>query len=108
VEPAPEAPGFLDRPGLMDTGRTVLMIGLVLVIAFMVIRPIMRGLGVGDGGGGGGMAMSAGRLPGGGMATAAARASLSYDDKVSVARQLAEKNPERVAQIVRAWVQSDE
>ena len=35
------------------------------------------------------------------------RAPLSYDDKVSVARQLADKNPERVAQIVRAWVQSD-
>ena len=35
------------------------------------------------------------------------RVPLSYDDKISVARQLADKNPERVAQIVRAWVQAD-
>ena len=35
------------------------------------------------------------------------RGPLSYDDKISVARQLADKNPERVAQIVRAWVQAD-
>jgi flagellar biosynthesis/type III secretory pathway M-ring protein FliF/YscJ len=33
---------------------------------------------------------------------------LSYDDKVSVARQLADRNPERVAAIVRAWVQADD
>ena len=35
-------------------------------------------------------------------------ASLSFDDKVSVARQLADKNPERVAQIVRTWMQTDD
>ena len=34
--------------------------------------------------------------------------TLAFDDKVSVARQLADKNPERVAQIVRTWMQTDE
>ena len=43
----------------------------------------------------------------GGSYAADVRAPLSYDDKISVARQLADKNPERVAQIVRAWVQAD-
>jgi flagellar M-ring protein FliF len=107
VEPPAEAPGLLERPGLVETGRTVLAIVLVLAIAFVVIRPIMRGLGVGEAGSGGGN-YGPGRIGGGGGAAAVSRAPLSYEDKVSVARQLAEKNPERVAQIVRAWVQSDE
>ena len=37
----------------------------------------------------------------------AAQRACHFDDKVSVARQLADKNPERVAQIVRSWVQTD-
>ena len=34
-------------------------------------------------------------------------ANLTYEEKMSVARQAADKDPERVAQIVRSWVQSD-
>lgn len=106
-EPA-EEPGLLDSPGLFDSMRTALAGLLVLALAFAVIRPIMKGLGVGAGGG-----MSAGALPAGtagpgGYAPSAPRPALSFDDKVSVARQLADKNPERVAQIVRTWMQNDD
>jgi flagellar M-ring protein FliF len=111
AEAAPAEPGLLERPGLMETSRTVLAAALLLALAFVVIRPIMRGLGLG---GGVSTTDAAGRLVsvtaggGGGAAQGAARAPLSYDDKISVARQLADKNPERVAQIVRSWVQADE
>jgi flagellar M-ring protein FliF len=105
-EEAPEEPGLLDSPGLFDTARNLLAGLLVLGLAFAVIRPIMRGLSVGPGGN------VAGSLPGsaaaaGGGYVQAARAPLSFDDKISVARQLADKNPERVAQIVRTWIQND-
>ncbi len=114
-EPAAiEEPGFLETPGLFSNVRTVLAGVVGLLIAFMVIRPIMSGLGGGGGAGAGStnsgaLAASGG---GGGYATAVAggapRAALSFDDKVSVARQLADKNPERVAQIVRGWMNVDE
>jgi len=109
AEPEIEEPGLLDSPGLFDNARNVLAGVLLLGLAFAVIRPIMRGLGVGGGG-----VATAGMLPAGQPAAAGAyvpaapRAPLSFDDKVSVARQLADKNPERVAQIVRTWMQTDE
>jgi flagellar M-ring protein FliF len=108
AEAEPEGPGLLDSPGLFDTLRSVLAGLLVLALAFAVIRPIMRGLGAG--GVGAGMPVG-GALPAGGASgahVAQPRAALSFDDKVSVARQLADKNPERVAQIVRGWMQTDE
>jgi flagellar M-ring protein FliF len=111
-EEEPEEPGLLDSPGLFDTARNLLAGVLVLALAFAVIRPIMRGLGVGAAGPGGpaGGALPAAQAGGGGGSYAAAppRVALSFDDKVSVARQLADKNPERVAQIVRTWMNTDE
>jgi flagellar M-ring protein FliF len=109
AEEEAEGPGLLDSPGLFETARTVLAGILVLALAFAVIRPIMKGLGVGAGSAGG---ASGGALPasysGGGGYASAPRQALSFDDKVSVARQLADKNPERVAQIVRTWMQNDD
>lgn len=101
---ADEGPGLLGSPGLFETLRSVLAGLLVLALAFFVIRPIMRSLGTGSG-----AARAAVALPAGGVgAPPQAPKGLSYDDKVSVARQLADRNPERVAQIVRTWMHADE
>jgi len=101
-----EEPGLLQSPTVQAFGKQGLAGILILAIAVVLIRPLLRALG-----GAAPAAGSAGNLAyaGGGGANPAAepRAPLSYDDKISVARQLADKNPERVAQIVRSWVQSD-
>lgn len=101
--PADE-PGFLQSPTVQSYGKQGLAAALVLIVALVLVKPLLRALA-------GGMPVTAGgqtALAGPGSNYAAdARTPLSYDDKVSVARQLADKNPERVAQIVRAWVQSD-
>jgi flagellar M-ring protein FliF len=105
VEAADE-PGLLQSPTVQAFGKQGLAGALILVIALVLIRPLLRALGGGASGAGG-----AGNLAyaGGGGANPSTepRAPLSYDDKISVARQLADKNPERVAQIVRSWVQAD-
>jgi flagellar M-ring protein FliF len=99
-----EEPGFLQSPAVQSYGKQGLAAVLVLVVALVLVKPLLRALAAGAPAAGSNQAALAG--PGGTYA-ADARTPLSYDDKVSVARQLADKNPERVAQIVRAWVQSD-
>ncbi|MBW7930364.1 MAG: flagellar M-ring protein FliF [Gammaproteobacteria bacterium] len=103
---ADAGPGLLDSPGLFETLRSVLAGLLVLALAFFVIRPIMRSLGTGGSPAPAAVALPAGTAGVGAMPQAPR--GLSYDDKVSVARQLADKNPERVAQIVRTWMHTDE
>ena len=101
--PADE-PGFLQSPAVQSYGKQGLAAALVLIVALVLVKPLLRALAGGAPAALGEQAALAG--PGGTLA-ANSRIPLSYDDKVSVARQLADKNPERVAQIVRAWVQSD-
>ena len=101
--PADE-PGFLQSPAVQSYAKQGLAAALVLIVVLVLVKPLLRALAGGAPAAAGNQAALAG--PGGNFA-ADARMPLSYDDKVSVARQLADKNPERVAQIVRAWVQSD-
>lgn len=103
-----EEPGLLQSPTVQSLGKQGLAAILILVVALVLVRPLLRALG-GAGGGQPGMPAYAGASGGGsgGGVPPEQRAPLSYDDKISVARQLADKNPERVAQIVRAWVQAD-
>jgi flagellar biosynthesis/type III secretory pathway M-ring protein FliF/YscJ len=100
---AAEEPGFLQNPAIQSWGKQGLAAALVLVVALVLVKPLLRALATGAPGAGSQAALAGPR----GNQTADARTPLSYDDKVSVARQLADRNPERVAQIVRAWVQAD-
>ncbi|MDH3511591.1 MAG: flagellar basal-body MS-ring/collar protein FliF [Gammaproteobacteria bacterium] len=114
--PEPEAleePGFLESMDLRGILKQVLSAALILVVILGAVRPLLRSLS-GNWSWSGAAAPVSNALPrsaGGAAAMPAAEqpppAPLSFDDKVSVARQLAEKNPERVAQIVRSWVQAD-
>jgi flagellar M-ring protein FliF len=104
---AAEEPGLLQSPTVQSFGKQGLAAVLILVVALVLVRPLLRALGGGAGAGGtAGVPAYAGGGSGGNLSPEQ-RGPLSYDDKISVARQLADKNPERVAQIVRAWVQAD-
>lgn len=109
--PEPEGPGFLSQPLVKDLVRQIPAAALLLVIGLGVIRPLVLALGRPSAGGTAGSAPAA-ALGAPGVAGApaagdpqAAAASLTFDDKVNVAKQLASNDPERVAQVVRAWVQ---
>ncbi|MEE4185469.1 MAG: flagellar basal-body MS-ring/collar protein FliF [Gammaproteobacteria bacterium] len=101
--PEPEGPGFMAQPLVRDILRQLPAAALLFVIAFGIVRPVVLLLSRGMAGG------TAAALPsqgsGAGAPAAAMPATLSFDDKVNVAKQLASNDPERVAQVVRAWVQ---
>lgn len=124
VMPEIEEPGMLDSPAVRDGIRQVLWAVLLIALGLGIIRPIVRSLSAGLTGSGMAVAGGQGRVmqmaaaapaAAGAMGSAMAatmevppQAPLSFDDRVNVARQLAERNPERVAQIVRGWVHTDD
>ncbi|MFQ5633820.1 MAG: flagellar basal-body MS-ring/collar protein FliF [Gammaproteobacteria bacterium] len=94
--PEMDGPGIFDRPGMRDMLKTIVGGLLLLFIGFRVVRPIVASLSKG-----------LTSQPTSSGVTETAMGPLSYDDKVSIARQLADKNPERVALVVRQWVSED-
>jgi len=117
--PPAEEPGFFASPTVRSIIRQGLWAALLIALALGVLRPIIRSLSVGLTGAGAAASQAvaysrgpsprpAGASAGSAAAAAVERAPLSFDDKVNVARQLADRSPERVAQIVRGWVQSDD
>ncbi len=108
----PEAPGFFSQPLVRDILKQLPAIGLLLVVALGVIRPIVLALSKGGGAGGAtgspSLAAGVGGAPAAGGMAEQAPPPLTFDDKVNVAKQLASNDPERVAQVVRAWVQDNQ
>ncbi len=117
VEQAVEAepPAFWEKPFFRDAAKQVLGAGLVLAIAFGVLRPMLRGVVTG------GQVVSGEYIPRGGDFAgagaynpsqigggAAAIAPPSYDEKVAAARNISGHDPARVAQVVKKWVTADE
>ena len=115
-EPLEEA-GFFSGIGMRGLLKQLLGAALVLVIGFGVVRPLLKSLSNSFSGTGtaapqqiaaaGGAAVSSATAPASHVPEPPQAANLSYDEKMSVARQAADRDPERVAQIVRSWVQSD-
>src|SRR5690606_7243915 len=95
-----DEPGLLASPGAQDMIRQGLGALLILGVALLLVRPLLRVLGGPPAAPQPAMAVAADAPPG-------ADGALSFDDKVTVARQLASHDPERVARIVRAWMQTD-
>ncbi|MBL8225767.1 MAG: flagellar M-ring protein FliF [Chromatiales bacterium] len=111
---AADEPGLLADPAVQSLGRQGLAAALIIGVALLLVRPLLKAL-AGSGPSSPALTGAAGPATGAAAYAAAGPAALgqtggalSYDDKVSVARQLADRNPERVAAIVRQWVQADD
>lgn len=115
---APQADPFWQRPGVMDLIKQGLGVLAALLLAFGLLRPMLRGLLRGDKPEAphplpvpqGGQARvdvtvedgddARGALPGRG-------APMNYEQKVGAAKRVAAENPRQVAQIVKNWVAAD-
>lgn len=107
---APEPLEIWQQPWVWSAARQVLGGVLVLVLAFFIVRPIMRSLtrpqpliAAGD--------LSAIEGGGPGAMSALPRSyalPVGYDDRMAAARSVAGQDPRQVAQVVRNWVSQDE
>ncbi|MDH4046658.1 MAG: flagellar basal-body MS-ring/collar protein FliF [Gammaproteobacteria bacterium] len=106
---AMDEPKFWEKPVLRDTLKQVLGAVLVLILAFGLVRPMLRSLVAGGPAltgeyiaAGGGM-LSRGAAAGGNLSIPAP----NYDEKVAAAKNMAGHDPARVAAVVRKWVTVD-
>ena len=116
-EPLPETP-FWQRPGVMDLIKQGGGVLVALIIAFGLLRPLLRGVFKGTPG----TALQA--LPAGaGIPTVSVRIDdadddmapgrlgpppgMNYEARVAMAKRMVTENPKQVAQVVRSWVSED-
>ncbi len=105
-----EPPPIWERPIVWAIARQVVGAALVLVLAFVIVRPIMASLtrpqpplSLPAGLSGPGVQAGASQaLPGGAPVLPA-----GYDDRMTAARSVAGQDPRQVAQVVRNWVAED-
>ena len=95
-----------ERPLVQDIAKLVAGLLVLLLLIFMVVRPLVKGL----------LAQSreapvaaaqaeAIRVQ---MAQAGANPPLAYEQQLAQARTMVNQDPKRVAQVVKSWVATDE
>ena len=103
-----DGPSFLQQPWLASMGKQIVGIGLVLLVAFMVLRPLMANLthptvrALGPNARPGGDADSSGPA-----APGAIKLAPSFEQQIAAARTLVGQDPKRAAQVVKEWVATD-
>ena len=116
-EPMPETP-FWQRPGVMDLIKQGGGVLVALIIAFGLLRPLLRGVLKTPG-----TALQALPAGAGAMPTVSVRIDdpeddietpgrlaapgLNYEARVAMAKRMVTENPKQVAQVVRSWVNED-
>ena len=95
------------QPWLIQLGKQIIGAALVLVVAFLVLRPLMKSL-----------TKSSGRSSAVGQDIDGDRLSLSgqgkpiklspsFEQQIAAARTLVGQDPRRAAQVVKDWVSAD-
>jgi flagellar M-ring protein FliF len=113
----PEAIGPLEqiplweRPMIRDLAKLGAGVIVLLVLTFVVLRPLVRGLlaqAKTTAALAGPSAENAGAKPPTAALANAQSAPLAYEQQLAQARSLVSQDPKRVAQVVRTWVAQDE
>ena len=92
-----------ERPMVQDIAKLVAGLIVLLILIFMVIRPLVRGL-LAQAREAPRAAAEATRLS---MAQSASAQPLAYEQQLAQARTMVSQDPKRVAQVVKTWVAAD-
>lgn len=107
-----------ENPLLMSILRQVLAVAMVALLAFVVLRPLMKSLtrvtvpvaaggGIGEVGADRVSLSATGGGGAGGAIVAAGGGGQNYDQQVAAARSLVGQDPRRAAELVKEWVTTD-
>ncbi len=105
--PPVEGLPFWQQPWLTQLAKQIVGAALVLVVAFLVLRPLMKSLtkpGRSSAGAGGDIEGDRLSLSGQGKPI---KLSPSFEQQIAAARTLVGQDPRRAAQVVKDWVSAD-
>jgi flagellar M-ring protein FliF len=104
-----EGPPIWEAPWVTQLAKQIVGAGLVLLVAFLVLRPLMKSLtksssrqdssGAGD--------FSDDRVSISGQAGKPIKLAPSFEQQIAAARTLVGQDPKRAAQVVKDWVSAD-
>jgi flagellar M-ring protein FliF len=104
-----DAPPVWERPWVSQLAKQLVGAGLVLLVAFLVLRPLMKSLTKpGRSAASGADAdLSADRVSLSGKAGPGIKLAPSFEQQIAAARTLVGQDPKRAAQVVKDWVAAD-
>src|SRR5216683_2409577 len=106
-----DSPPLWETPWITQLAKQIVGAALVLVVAFLVLRPLMKSLtksspkrvaGSGDAGD-----VDADRVSLSGQGGKAIKLAPSFEQQIAAARTLVGQDPRRAAQVVKDWVSAD-
>ncbi len=115
---APPTMAFWERPGMLDLIKQGIGVLIALLVAFGLLRPLLRGLSRAPAPGQG-LALAQQPAPstisvrvddeddGDDMARLAVPPAIAYEQRIGLARRMVSENPKQVAQVVKNWVVED-
>jgi flagellar M-ring protein FliF len=101
---------FYEQPWLAQVGKQLVGAALVLLVAFLVLKPLMKSLTKTSGrltSGGEAGDLAGDRVSLSGQGGKAIKLSPSFEQQIAAARTLVGQDPKRAAQVVKDWVATD-
>jgi flagellar M-ring protein FliF len=105
-----DGPPLWETPWITQLAKQIVGAGLVLVVAFLVLRPLMKSLtksGPRLTSGAGGGDIEGDRVSLSGQGSKAIKLAPSFEQQIAAARTLVGQDPKRAAQVVKDWVSAD-
>jgi flagellar M-ring protein FliF len=106
-----EGPPIWEAPWLTQLAKQIVGAGLVLLVAFLVLRPLMKSLTKVSSrqspSGAGGGDFSDDRVSISGQTGKPIKLAPSFEQQIAAARTLVVQDPKRAAQVVKDWVAAD-
>ena len=105
-----DGPPFWETPWITQLAKQIVGAGLVLVVAFLVLRPLMKSLTKSPStfvSGGEATDLAGDRVSLSGKGSGAIKLAPSFEQQIAAARTLVGQDPKRAAQVVKDWVAAD-